>query len=310
MNISTTASDDEAFSSNDALRITYDAMADAWHAMLTDRTHSDTHGQNWDDVGVLDGPEAVGRRKILAFGVHTASHSAIAALHNLKIVGPMYPHATHEEIDANTVSWPGFAPFSNLRAALEGSCTAAWLLDPTAGNAERAVRAAAFGWWAAGEEDWATEAKADRKAFTEHIKKVQDAGMTVNKKGEVALAGSTIAARFTHSGVIKAVLGTRGATLYRHLSGASHVAPWKIADWMDYDLAAEGRGLSISTKRYEDRHLELAADLCDVLPIAGTAIGEYYGRASTTDELRTACEKHSTWIRAVLPEVRAALGRP
>jgi len=73
-------------------------------------------------------------------------------------------------------------------------------------------------------------------------------------------------------------------------------------------MVFEDRGLSISVKRYEDCHLELATNLCDVLSV-GTTIGEYHSRAATTAELRAVCEKHSTWIRATLPELRAALGR-
>jgi hypothetical protein len=94
------------------------------------------------------------------------------------------------------------------------------------------------------------------------------------------------------------------------LRGTPHAASWKIKAWTHYKVAEDAGGIHVSTLRFEDRHLELAADVAEVLPVAATTIGEYYGRTEATGSLRAIRTDVGTRIRGVLPQVKAALGRP
>lgn len=113
---------------------------------------------------------------------------------------------------------------------------------------------------------------------------------------------------FYHSQAVTDLLGERGKKLYHGWSGTAHHAPWALAPWTSMQSAEDNAGIHLSTFIFEDKHVELAADVGEVLRTAGKSLGSFYGRDITIfDEL---CKEIEGRLRAQIPTIRQALGRP
>jgi len=73
-------------------------------------------------------------------------------------------------------------------------------------------------------------------------------------------------------------------------------------------IADHHAGLRLSTFLFEDKHVELAADVCDVVRAAGHANASFYGR-DITDFSRVSAQIADD-LRTQIPIIRHALGRP
>lgn len=78
--------------------------------------------------------------------------------------------------------------------------------------------------------------------------------------------------------------------------------------WSSRSLSVDGRGQHISTFRFEDKHVELAADVAIVVSAASEALGTFYGRRYT--DFVVAGTNTASRLRALIPPIRLALGRP
>ncbi|RSN60697.1 hypothetical protein DMH01_15565 [Amycolatopsis sp. WAC 04182] len=64
----------------------------------------------------------------------------------------------------------------------------------------------------------------------------------------------------------------------------------------------------LSTLNFEDKHLELAAEVAAVVLIAGRSLGDFHGKELRTFE--STCQQVETVLRQAIPDVRRTLGRP
>jgi hypothetical protein len=70
----------------------------------------------------------------------------------------------------------------------------------------------------------------------------------------------------------------------------------------------DAHGIAFYTNNFEDKHVELAADVAEIVAAAGKKSAEYYGRKS--DEFTAACANVASHIRSRIPTIRQDLGRP
>ncbi len=74
------------------------------------------------------------------------------------------------------------------------------------------------------------------------------------------------------------------------------------------DLRYDNAGMHLSTSNFEDKHLELAADMGAVVLTAGRSLGAFYGKDLQLFE--TTCQQVESELRQKIPIVRQLLSRP
>lgn len=261
-----------------------------------------------------DGP-VTEREMLLQVAEVAAADAGKSVLHHLRLLAMSYPPDALADDGMDPDSWPGFASYTLARAVLEGAAAIAWLLPPDAD--ERCRRSARFQLWSACEERKGGLAPpAGRPGSVEALQEiVEGAGFQTRRYGratdgvqDIALIVNGDPRPFYASEPVRTLLGPRGKTYYHGWSGTAHHAPWALTPWTRICIADNDTGWSLSTYVFEDKHVELAADIATVLRAAGGAVGEFYGRQ--TSAYLKHCADIDTYLRCQVPVIRQALGRP
>lgn len=291
----------------DLLRWAYESLRDAWQDLSL--AHEESQDAPWHGWRIVPDEDVVDATDILLQLAELDAAGAIVTLsHHLKVLATAYPEQVLVENDFDNRYWPGFASFTLARAVLEAGALAAWLLtpDPT----ERVTRSARVQLWSAGGRD---REESDEGATT-HSDKIRliadDAGLTVaaNRRGVLGLRIDGQLRTFHHSVAITALLDAHGKSLYHSWSAKAHQAPFALAPWTQLEVVGDFEGLATSVSTFEDKHIELAADVADVVTATGTKVAAYY--AKDTQPFIDRCAAVSTFLRQELPKIRALLGRP
>ncbi|MGW4529168.1 hypothetical protein [Amycolatopsis sp. NPDC004378] len=298
---------DEQPSTMDALTAAYGALRDAWSELLRDESCDDAApwrtsghaGADTEEVGVL-----------LHVATIAANSAAASVGHHLRLLALAYPPDALTDAGLDPRGWPGLSPFPVARSLLEAAALASWSLAPD--KTERLRRSARFQIWSAkeGSKSDLGPAPGGPGSVDEVRKTIEAAGFEVREYGRdslgVVLDGDP--KKFSTSGAISSSLGDPGRRLYRWWSGIAHHASWAVSPWRTLRVRDDNTGMYLSTSNFEDKHLELAADVAAVVLTAGRSLGSFYGRDLRTFE--TTCQQVETVLRQMIPDVRRALGRP
>lgn len=299
---------DEPASTMDLLTWAYAHLRDAWFEMLRDENcdgaapwrTSGLADEDSDEVGIL-----------LLLSEKAAGSAAISVGHHLRLLALAYPPHALTDAGLDDRGWPGLSSFPAARSLLEAAALASWSLAPD--KTERLRRSARFQIWSANEGSKSDlgPAPGGPGSVGEVRKIIEAAGFEVREFGRVQDLGVVLDGQvkaFYTSSAISSSLDEPGRRLYRWWSGIAHHAFWAVSPWTTMRLHDDDAGFGLSTLNFEDKHLELAADVAAVVLTAGRALGTFYGRDLRTFE--ATCQQVETALRQVIPEVRRALGRP
>lgn len=297
-------------STMDHLTWTYGALRDAWHALSTDQNCDESAPWNQPQPGVAK--DRVSERvMLLTMAEWSAANAGKSVLHHLRLLALAYPPVAFSDEGVDSRGWPGFASYTVARALLEGAAVIDWLLqaDPD----ERCCRAARLQLWSVCEQRrGGLGAAPGQPGSVERVRAiVEGAGFEVREYGRQAELGVVTGGQprgFYPSQAVVGLLGERGKVLYHGWSGSSHHAPWALMPWTSMRVAEDDAGLHLSTFTFEDKHVELAADVTEVLRAAGNSLGRFYGR--NTNAYDECCVDVGTHLRSLIPVIRRALGRP
>lgn len=293
----------------------YRSLRDAWHVLNTDTTCAEAAPWNqWVSAAAADDPIS-DREILLQVAQLAAADAGRSVLHHLRLLARAYPPDafTDDRLDPN--DWPGFATFTLARTALEGAAVIAWSLQEDAD--ERCLRSARLQLWSACEHRrTGLSAPSGQPGSVEYVRAiVEAAGFEVRECGRDTEFGKDLAVAiggqprpFYAAEAVRDLLGAQGVTYYRGWSGTAHHAPWAVVPWTSIRLAHNEAGLNLSTYVFEDKHVELAADVAVVVRAAGISVGTFYGRNTTT--FHQVCTDVEAHLRDQTPVIRQALGRP
>lgn len=291
----------------DALTAAYTHLRDAWSALLRDESCEES--APWRTSGPADtDPEEVG--VLLQVATFAANNAAVSAGQHLRLLALAYPPDALTDAGLDPRGWPGLSPFPVARSLLEAAALASWSLAPA--KTERLRRSAQFQIWSANEGSKSDlgPAPGGPGSVDEVRATIEAAGFEVHEHGRnnlgVVLDGQV--KTFYTAGAISSSLGEPGRRLYRWWSGIAHHAFWAVSPWRTLRLRDDNTGMYLSTANFEDKHLELAADVAAVVLTAGQSLGAFYGRDLRAFE--TTCQQVETVLRQMIPDVRRALGRP
>lgn len=300
------------YSTLDHLTWAYCSLRDAWLALSTDESCDEAAPWNqWksDDGLVTE------REMLLQVAELAAVDAGKSVLHHLRLLAMAYPPDALADDGMDPNGWPGFASYTLARTVLEGAAATAWLLQPD--SDERCRRSARFQLWSACElRKGGLAPPAEQPGSVEAVQAiVEGAGFRTREYGratdgirDIAVIINGDPRPFYPSEAVRALLGPQGKTYYHSWSGTAHHAPWALTPWTTIRLADNDTGLSLSTYTFEDKHVELAADIATVLHAAGATVCEFYGRR-TNAYLQT-CTDIDTHLRTQIPAIRQALNRP
>lgn len=298
----------------DHLTWAYCSLRDAWQAMSTDEDCDEA--APWNQWLQDEGDSPVTEREMLLQAAQLAAADAgKSVLHHLRLLARAYPPNAPTETDVNPNNWPGFASYTLARAVLEGAAVIGWLLqsDPD----ERCLRSARLHLWSACElRNGRSHPPAGQPGSVEAMRAiVEGAGFRVRETGrptdgvrDIAVIVNESPRPFYTSETVRALLGQQGKAYYHGWSGTAHHAPWALTPWTSFRRADDDMGLSLSTFIFEDKHVELAADVATVLRAAGVAVGDFYGRR-TSAYIQT-CTDVDVHLRPQIGNIRQALNRP
>lgn len=298
----------------DHLTWAYSSLRDAWQTLSTDEDCGQAAPWNqWLSEGTDD--PVTEREMLLQVAQLTAADAGKSVLHHLRLLAWAYPPdaLTDDGLDPN--GWPGFASYTLARAVLEGAAVVAWLLQPDPD--ERCRRSARMQLWSACElRKGGLGPPAGQPSSVEAIQAiVEGAGYEVRGFGRAVDGGRDVAVvidgqprPFYSAEAVRILLGQQGKTFYHGWSGTAHHAPWALMPWTTIHHVDNDTGLHLSTYVFEDKHVELAADIAIVLRAAGTSVGDFYGRETST--YLKICTDIDIHLRTQIPTIRRALGRP
>ncbi|MEV6620297.1 hypothetical protein AB0M83_13065 [Amycolatopsis sp. NPDC051106] len=293
----------------------YQVVRDAWHALSMDQQCDES--APWDQWEPLEGPDesAGGRTRLLVEAEISANNAVRGVLHHLRSLAMIYPPDALQDSGLHPNGWPGFAAFTLARTLLEGTALAAWLLPADPG--ERLYRSARFHLWSACEQrSGGATIPPDERGSVEYTQRLaKDAGFDVRPFGKDYGHGRNIAIYqggqpkpFHSLAPVRCLIDVDGKSLYHQWSATAHYASWAHQPWTSLSLARGETGLLASTLAFEDKHVELAADVSSIVREAGNAVGTYYGRK--TESFADRLEQVETHLRTQIPTIRRQLGRP
>lgn len=269
----------------DLLVSSYVRLRNAWvEAHRIEDCAPDAPFHQWRDLGE-DAP-VTARDVLMGYGETAGSLAGRAVQQHLGLLARAYWLDPAEPDGPESGRWPHAAAFGPARAALESAALVCWLLDPEPDPDERVIRAAQLGLWS-------------QPTAWEH--RIRASGLDVRRTtdGTRYLWTQEPSRPLSQSTIIRAVFGRRGADLYGRWSKLLHNDPPATAGRAT--LRVEGEGLYIGSVLREDEHIELAADLAEVLAVAGRRQAEYFGR--TGEPLLSACAEVTSYMREVLPAI-------
>ncbi|UUV32354.1 hypothetical protein NQK81_02550 [Amycolatopsis roodepoortensis] len=292
----------------DLLFAAYGHLRDAWSELLRDENCDEA--APWRASGPVDAdPDEVSR--LLHIATISADSAGISVLHHLQLLALAYPPDALTDAGLDPRGWPGLSSFSAARSLLEAASLLSWSLTPD--KTERLRRCAQFQLWSANEGSKSDlgPAPGGPGSVDEVRKTIEAAGFEVQEFGRyndlgVVLDGQ-VKTFYTASAISKS-LGEPGRRLYRWWSGIAHHASWAVSPWRTLSLRDDSTGMYLSTPNFEDKHLELAADVAAVVLIAGRSLGDFHGKELRTFE--STCQQVETVLRQAIPDVRRTLGRP
>jgi hypothetical protein len=297
----------------DHLTWAYCSLRDAWQTLSTDKDCDEAAPWNqW--MNASTGP-VTEREILLQVAQLAAADAGKSVLHHLRLLARAYPPDALADDGLDPNGWPGFASYTVARAVLEGAAVIAWLLQPD--HDERCRRSARLQLWSACElRKGALAPPAGQPGSVEAIQAiVEGAGFEVREFGRATEGGRDVGVvidgqprPFYTSEAVRTLLGPRGKAYYHGWSGTAHHAPWALMPWTTIRRADNDAGLHLSTSVFEDKHVELAADIATVIRAAGISVGDFYGRE--TNMYLKLCTDVDTHLRAQIPSIRQALGRP
>ncbi|MEV4049641.1 hypothetical protein AB0J55_00505 [Amycolatopsis sp. NPDC049688] len=295
-------------STMDLLTTAYQHLRDAWAGLLLDENCDAT--APWQTSGLADtDPDEVGI--LLHIAAIAAGNAAKSVLHHLRLLALTYPPEAMTDAGLHPDGWPGLAPFPSARSLLEAAALTSWSLAPD--KTERLRRCAQFQIWSANEGSKSDlgPAPGGPGSVDEVRKTIEAAGFEVRERGrnnDLGVVLDGVVKTFRTSSAISSSLGDPGRRLYRWWSGIAHHASWAVSPWTALRLRDDTTGMYLSTPNFEDKHLELAADVAAVVLAAGKSVGAFYGRDLRNFE--TTCHQVEGVLRQIIPAVRQALGRP
>lgn len=292
----------------DFLTNAYELLRDVWFALLRDENCDKAAPWLTSDATDTDSDAVY---SLLRVAEIEAGNAAKSVLHHLRLLALAYPPDAMTDTGLDPDGWPGLSTFPVARSLLEAAALASWSLIPD--KAERLRRCAQFQVWSASEGSKSDLGPAPgNPGSAEQVRKtVEAAGFEVREFGRHKDLGVVVNGEvktFYISGAIFAGLGDHGRRLYRSWSGLAHHVSWAVSPWTTLDLRDDNSGMYLSTANFEDKHLELAADVAGVVLAAGRSLGTFYGRDLQVFE--TTCHQVETGLRQMIPIARQALGRP
>jgi len=298
----------------DHLTWAYCSLRDAWQTLSNDEDCDDDAPWNQWMSGETDDP-VTEREMLLQKAQLAAADAGKSVLHHLRLLARAYPPDALADDGLDPNDWPGFASYTLARAVLEGAAVSTWLLTPDPD--ERCRRSARLELWSACERRKdGPPLPAGQPGSVEAIQAiVEGAGFEVREFGRATESGRDVGVvidehprSFYTTEAVRNLFGQQGKTYYHDWSGTAHHAPWALMPWTTIRRNDDDTGLHLSTSVFEDKHVELAADLAVVLRAAGVSIGDFYGRDTST--YLKICTNVDTHLRSQIPAIRQALGRP
>jgi len=297
----------------DLLTWAYCSLRDAWRSLSNDEDCDEA--APWNQWLEGTGDPVTECEMLLQKAQWTAADAAKSVLHHLRLFARAYPPDAFADDGLDPNGWPGFASYTLARVVLEGAAISAWLLTPDPD--ERCRRSARLELWSACErrKDGHSPLSGQPGSVEAVQAIVEGADFEVREFGRAAESGRDVGVvidghprPFHTTEAVRTLLGPQGKTYYHSWSGAAHHAPWALIPWTRMHLADNDAGLHLSTLVLEDKHVELAADIATVLRAAGTSVGDFYGRETST--YLKICTDVDTHLRTQIPAIRQALGRP
>ena len=92
-------------------------------------------------------------------------------------------------------------------------------------------------------------------------------------------------AAFAQTAVIKTILGERGLNWYNNWSGAAHHGPWQLGPANRIEYTEDAAGVWGQFDTQSSAHLDLCADLAEIVCRAVQAWAQYWGRDPETPAL-------------------------
>ncbi|MEV6871649.1 hypothetical protein [Amycolatopsis sp. NPDC051128] len=291
----------------DFLTEAYERLRDTWFDLLRDEARDEA--APWLTSGATDAdPDEV--HYLLHVAEIAAGSAAKSVLHHLRLLALAYPPDALTDAGLDPDGWPGLSPFPAARSLLEAAALASWSLAPD--KTERLRRCAQFQIWSANEGSKSDLGPAPGGPGSVDLvrKTVEAAGFEVqeDRRNDLGVVLDGHAKKFRTSAVISSSLGDPGRRLYRWWSGIAHHASWAVSPWTTLDVRDDNTGMYLSTPNFEDKHLELAADVAAVVLTAGRSLGTFYGR--DLQGFEATCQQVETALRQMIPLTRQALGRP
>jgi hypothetical protein len=299
----------------DHLTWAYQSLRDAWLTLCLDR-ECDTAApwKLWRSGLPTSLNEA--QETLLHVAEFTAADAAKSVLHHLRLLARSYPPEALADDGLDPDMWPGFASYTLARGVLEGAAKVVWLAQPLPTPLDLVRNSARLHLWSVSEEQksphYAPPPPGEPSAAERMRLLVEAAGFEVKATGRgkadlaVVIDGDPRA--FHQGAAIVNLLGDHGKALYHSWSSVTHQAPWALAPWTSVEVDDDANGIVFYTSNFEDKHVELAADVAEIVAAAGKRYGEYYGRRS--DEFTTACANVASHMRSHIPAIRQELGRP
>jgi hypothetical protein len=227
-------------------------------------------------------------------GELVGSAAANAVRGHLALLGRAYWRDVHDLAD-DLIAHPAIYP--PARAVLEHSAEIVWVLDPALDPDMRAQRAAALLLWSQAQR------RRPEAGIHEHV---QNAGFEVRmtKRGEQYVLTDAGSGPLTITRMIETAHGRAGVDLYRRWSPDAHPDPLTLMKGIT--LRPDRTGYHVGGLVREDRDVEVAIEVSDLVASTAERVAAYFGRSATPAER---CREVAAELREFLPVVATAVAQ-